>query len=46
MGNDPKKYAAPVVAGQKAVMKKFNEEYGVACAIRHTALTPGLLRWA
>jgi len=42
MGNDPKKYAAPVVAGQKAVMKKFNEEYGVACAIRHTCADPRL----
>jgi methanol--5-hydroxybenzimidazolylcobamide Co-methyltransferase len=42
MGNDPKKYAAPVVAGQKEVMKKFHDEYGVACAIRHTPADPRL----
>jgi len=42
MGNDPKKYAKPVVAGQKAVLQKFHDEYGVACAIRHTCADPRL----
>ena len=42
MGNNPQKYAKPVVAGQKAVMQKFHDEYGVACAIRHTVADPRL----
>jgi methanol---5-hydroxybenzimidazolylcobamide Co-methyltransferase len=42
MGNNPQKFAKPVVAGQKAVMRKFHEEYGVACAIRHTVADPRL----
>jgi hypothetical protein len=42
MGNNPQKFAKPVVAGQKAVMRKFHEEYGIACAIRHTVADPRL----
>jgi methanol--5-hydroxybenzimidazolylcobamide Co-methyltransferase len=36
MGNNPQKFAKPVVAGQKAVMQKYHDEHGIACAIRHT----------
>jgi methanol--5-hydroxybenzimidazolylcobamide Co-methyltransferase len=36
MGANPEKFAKPVVQGQKAVLKKFYDEYGIACAIRHT----------
>ncbi len=36
MGANSEKFAKPVVIGQKAVLKKFNDEYGIACAIRHT----------
>jgi len=42
MGNNPQKFAKPVVAGQKAVMQKYHDEYGVACAIRHTVADPRL----
>ena len=36
MGNNPSKFAKPVVVGQKAIMQKFHDDYGIACAIRHT----------
>ncbi len=36
MGSNAEKYAKPVVAGQKAVLQKYHDEYGVAVAIRHT----------
>ncbi|WP_019178088.1 methanol--corrinoid protein co-methyltransferase MtaB [Methanomassiliicoccus luminyensis] len=42
MGNDPKKFAKPVVVGQKAVLQKFHDEYGIATAIRHTCADPRL----
>jgi methanol--5-hydroxybenzimidazolylcobamide Co-methyltransferase len=42
MGNDPKKFAKPVVEGQKAVMRKYHEEFGIATAIRHTCADPRL----
>jgi methanol--5-hydroxybenzimidazolylcobamide Co-methyltransferase len=36
MGKNPSKFAKPVVAGQKALMQKYHDEFGLACAIRHT----------
>ncbi|HQA20525.1 MAG TPA: methanol--corrinoid protein co-methyltransferase MtaB [Methanomassiliicoccaceae archaeon] len=42
MGENPSKMAKPVVVGQKEVMRKFHEEYGIACAIRHTVADPRL----
>ena len=42
MGNDPEKFAKPVVAGQKAVIQKYHDEYGIACAVRHTCADPRL----
>ncbi len=36
LGNEPEKFAKPVVAGQKECMKKYHDEYGIATAIRHT----------
>lgn len=40
MGNNPAKFAKPVVQGQKAVLQKFHDEYGISCAIRHTVADP------
>jgi len=42
MGENPSKMAKPIVAGQKELMQKFHEEYGIACAIRHTVADPRL----
>lgn len=42
MGNDPEKFAKPVVAGQKALMQKYHDEYGIALSIRHTCADPRL----
>jgi methanol--5-hydroxybenzimidazolylcobamide Co-methyltransferase len=42
MGNDPAKYAKPVVAGQKALMQKYHDEYGISLSIRHTIADPRL----
>jgi len=42
MGNDPKKFAKPVVEGQKALMQKYHDEYGIALSIRHTCADPRL----
>ncbi len=42
MGNNPKKFAQPVVVGQKEVLQKYHDEYGVATAIRHTVADPRL----
>ncbi|MEI6795335.1 MAG: methanol--corrinoid protein co-methyltransferase MtaB [Methanomassiliicoccales archaeon] len=42
MGNDPEKFAKPVVAGQKALMQKYHDEYGIALSIRHTIADPRL----
>jgi len=36
MVNDPEKFEKPVVAGQKEMMQKYHDEYGIPCAIRHT----------
>ena len=36
MVNEPKKFELPVVEGQKAMMQKFHDEFGIKTAIRHT----------
>lgn len=42
MVNNPKKFEKPVVAGQKAIMEKYHDEYGIALSIRHTIADPRL----
>ena len=36
LGDNPSKMATPVVRGQKELMQKFHDEYGIKLAIRHT----------
>ena len=36
MGYNSETLAKPIVAGQKEMMRKYHDEYGIACAIRHT----------
>ncbi|NLI74433.1 MAG: methanol--corrinoid methyltransferase [Euryarchaeota archaeon] len=42
MVNDPEKFEKPVVIGQKEIMQEYHDEYGIACAIRHTIADPRL----
>lgn len=42
MVNNPSKFEKPVVAGQKAIMEKYHDEYGIALSIRHTIADPRL----
>jgi len=42
MANDTEKFAKPVVEGQKALMQKYHDEYGIALSIRHTVADPRL----
>lgn len=42
MVNDPKRFEKPVVEGQKALMEKYHNEYGIALSIRHTIADPRL----
>jgi methanol--5-hydroxybenzimidazolylcobamide Co-methyltransferase len=42
MVNDPEKFEKPVVAGQKELMQKYHDEYGIALSIRHTIADPRL----
>ena len=36
MGSNSEKFAKPIVEGQKDLMKKYHDEYGISLAIRHT----------
>jgi len=36
MGANAERFARPIVEGQKAMMRKYHDEYGIALAIRHT----------
>ena len=42
MVNEPKRFELPVVAGQKELMQKYHDEFGIALAIRHTIADPRL----
>ncbi len=42
MVNDPKKFELPVVVGQKELMEKYHDEYGIALSSRHTIADPRL----
>ncbi|HOB38940.1 MAG TPA: methyltransferase MtaB domain-containing protein, partial [Methanomassiliicoccaceae archaeon] len=42
MVNEPEKFEKPVVAGQKELMQKYHDEYGIALSIRHTIADPRL----
>jgi len=42
MTNQPEVFAKPVVAGQKEMMQKYHDEFGIALAIRHTIADPRL----
>jgi methanol--5-hydroxybenzimidazolylcobamide Co-methyltransferase len=42
MVNDPEKFEKPVVAGQKELMQKYHDEYGIMLSIRHTIADPRL----
>jgi methanol--5-hydroxybenzimidazolylcobamide Co-methyltransferase len=42
MVNEPQKFLKPVVEGQKALMEKYHDEYGIALSIRHTIADPRL----
>ena len=36
MGSNAEKLAKPIVVGQRNMMQKYRDEYGIACAMRHT----------